>query len=79
MWENQVPADSTKLEQQAKDYTTVIKACRAVSKCVGITKWGLTDLDSSVSEKHPGYGSALIIDRRSNKKPVFETVLEALA
>ncbi len=39
----QLPEIEEKLEQQAKDYSTVFKACQSVSKCVGVTLWGFTD------------------------------------
>lgn len=32
----------------SSDYTTVVKACLAVSACVGITSWGISDADSYV-------------------------------
>lgn len=37
------PATPELLEQQKKDYQTVIAACRAVKKCVGVTIWDWTD------------------------------------
>ena len=37
------PSDSSKLAQQAQDYTRVVNACLAVTRCVGITTWGLSD------------------------------------
>lgn len=33
-----VPASSANLAQQAKDYMSVVKACLAVSRCVGIVR-----------------------------------------
>jgi endo-1,4-beta-xylanase len=27
----------------ANDYTTVVRACLAVSRCIGITSWGVSD------------------------------------
>lgn len=38
-----LPYDAEGLEQQAQDYTTVIKACLNVEACVGWTIWDWTD------------------------------------
>jgi endo-1,4-beta-xylanase len=38
-----LPATDALLAQQKKDYQTVIAACKAVSRCVGITIWDYTD------------------------------------
>lgn len=38
-----LPYDDAGLEQQAQDYTTVIKACLNVKACVGWTIWDWTD------------------------------------
>lgn len=37
------PPTKESLEQQKKDYETVIKACKAVKRCIGVTIWDWTD------------------------------------
>lgn len=37
------PATTASLAQQKKDYETVIKACKAVKRCIGVTIWDWTD------------------------------------
>lgn len=37
----------------ASDYQTVVDACLAVEKCVGITEWGVTDSQSWRSNENP--------------------------
>jgi hypothetical protein len=51
-----LPATAALYQQQKTDYQTVIKACKSVPKCVGVTIWDYTDkvrvalVTSSVSD-----------------------------
>ncbi|GAB3142587.1 endo-1,4-beta-xylanase [Micromonospora sonneratiae] len=74
----QTPADATKLANQAADYRRVFQACLAVSRCVGVTTWGITDRYSWVPGTFPGQGAALIWDDNYIKKPAYDAVTEAL-
>jgi endo-1,4-beta-xylanase len=65
-----LPADTTKTAQQASDYSQVVHACLAVSRCVGMTVWGFTDFDSWVPSTFPGQGSADIWDSNIDPKAV---------
>ena len=38
-----LPETAALLEQQKKDFQTVVSACQAVPQCVGITLWDFTD------------------------------------
>lgn len=38
-----LPATAAKLAQQKTDYQNVIKACKNVKACVGVTIWDITD------------------------------------
>jgi endo-1,4-beta-xylanase len=73
-----LPASSANLAQQATDYANVVKACLAVTGCVGITVWGFTDLDSWVPGAFPGQGAADIYDNNIAPKPSFNSTLTAL-
>ncbi|KAI1872161.1 uncharacterized protein JN550_003880 [Neoarthrinium moseri] len=66
------PGTSSTLEQQAKDYASVVNACKAVSKCVGITQWGVADKYTWISGGAPlPWNSALA------KKPAYTSALNA--
>ena len=58
---------------QADNYRTVVNACLAVSRCTGITVWGVTDKYSWRSG-----GTPLLFDGNYHKKPAYDAVLAAL-
>ncbi|WP_181785727.1 endo-1,4-beta-xylanase [Streptomyces phytophilus] len=58
---------------QANAYRTVTEACVAVSRCTGITTWGITDKYSWRGQDTP-----LLFDGNYQKKQAYTAVLEAL-
>ncbi|WNV87381.1 endo-1,4-beta-xylanase [Umezawaea sp. Da 62-37] len=71
------PSDSSKLAQQAQDYTKVVNACLAVTRCVGITTWGLSDNHSWIPGVFPGEGAALPFDNNLQPKPAYNAMSAA--
>ncbi|KAI0360882.1 endo-beta-1,4-glucanase [Trametes cingulata] len=70
-----LPETAALLEQQKKDYQTVIAACQAVPKCVGITLWDFTDKFSFIPSTFPGQGAATPWDQNLVKKPAFDGIV----
>ncbi|MFG2039514.1 endo-1,4-beta-xylanase [Dactylosporangium sp. NPDC048998] len=64
-----LPRDATKDATQATYYNNVVKACAAVTRCVGITIWDYTDKYSWVPNTFSGQGAALPWDENLQKKP----------
>jgi endo-1,4-beta-xylanase len=58
---------------QAGVYAAVTKACMAVSRCTGITVWGIRDSDSWRTGENP-----LLFDAGGAKKAAYDSVLTAL-
>jgi endo-1,4-beta-xylanase len=74
-----LPRDSTKDATQATYYNNVVKACVAVTRCVGITVWDYTDKYSWVPGVFSGEGAALPWDEALQKKPmVYNAIVTGL-
>jgi endo-1,4-beta-xylanase len=73
------PPDSAKLAQQGQDYAKVVDACLSVSRCVGITTWGLSDNHSWVPGVFPGEGAALPFDSNLRPKPAYNSMSASFA
>ncbi|MEV0155548.1 endo-1,4-beta-xylanase [Micromonospora sp. NPDC050686] len=58
---------------QATTYGNVVRDCLAVSRCTGITVWGIRDSDSWRAS-----GTPLLFDGNGNKKQAYTSVLDAL-
>ncbi|MFC6092077.1 endo-1,4-beta-xylanase [Saccharothrix lopnurensis] len=58
---------------QAQQYQGVVQACLAVSRCNGVTVWGIRDSDSWRAS-----GTPLLFDGSGNKKAAYNSVLSAL-
>ncbi|MFD6757330.1 endo-1,4-beta-xylanase [Micromonospora gifhornensis] len=65
--------DITQGGNQANMYGAVTRACLAISRCTGITVWGVRDCDS-----WRGGDNALLFDCAGNKKAAYNAVLDAL-
>jgi endo-1,4-beta-xylanase len=75
----QLPASTATINQQATDYGNVVKWCLAISRCVGVTQWGVGDPDSWVPSAFPGQGAATMYDNNYQPKPAYNAVATALA
>ncbi|KZL64191.1 glycosyl hydrolase family 10 [Colletotrichum incanum] len=75
---NKVPAENTALQQQAKDYASVVQTCVDNTKCVGVVVWEFTDKYSWIPTTFPGTGDACLFDNDMQPKPAYAAVAEVL-
>lgn len=74
-----VPGNAAAAEQQARDYMSVVGACLAVQKCVGLVVWQFSDKYSWVPSTFRGAGEACLYDENFNKKPAWTSLASQLA
>ncbi|SHN38012.1 endo-1,4-beta-xylanase, partial [Actinacidiphila paucisporea] len=74
----QLPASGAALQQQATDYGNVVKDCLAVSRCVGVSQWGVDDANSWIPGTFPGWGAATMYDSNFQPKPAYTATVTAL-
>jgi endo-1,4-beta-xylanase len=74
-----LPASNANLQQQATDFSNVVKDCLGVSRCVGVTQWAVGDADSWIPGAFSGQGAATMFDQNYNPKPAFTSVQNTLA
>ncbi|KAK1545933.1 aldo/keto reductase [Colletotrichum paranaense] len=75
---DKLPADDAAIQQQAKDYGTVVKTCVDNAKCVGIVVWEFTDKYSWIPSTFSGAGDACLFDKDMKPKPAYTAVAAAL-
>jgi endo-1,4-beta-xylanase len=75
-----LPKDATEadLEAQARAYARIVRTCRSVPRCRGITVWGVSDADSWIPEFYPDFGHATLLDDDLRPKPAYRAFLAAL-
>lgn len=73
-----LPATAANLQTQANEFAEVVKDCLGVSRCVGVTQWGIGDADSWIPGAFPGQGAATMFDQNYQPKPAFNSVVAAL-
>jgi endo-1,4-beta-xylanase len=73
-----LPASSAELQQQGTDYATVVNDCLAVSRCPGVSQWGVDDGHSWIPGTFPGYGAATMYDSNYQPKPAYDATVSAL-
>ena len=74
-----LPATTDLLARQAETYSRVVKACTAVTACIGVTVWGFTDKYSWVPGFFQDEGAACLFDDNIAPKPAYQAVLNALS
>uniref|UniRef100_L2FLQ3 Beta-xylanase n=1 Tax=Colletotrichum fructicola (strain Nara gc5) TaxID=1213859 RepID=L2FLQ3_COLFN len=73
-----VPADDAAVQQQAKDYASVVKTCVDAKGCVGVVVWEFTDKYSWIPSTFQGQGDACLFDKDMNPKPAYDSIKAVL-
>ncbi|KAF2738731.1 glycoside hydrolase [Polyplosphaeria fusca] len=73
-----LPNNANLTQQQAKEYTSSVKACVDAEDCVGVTVWDFWDPVSWVPETFPGQGDATLWTANFTKKPAYYAISDML-
>jgi endo-1,4-beta-xylanase len=73
-----LPPSAAGLQTQATEFANTVKACLAITRCVGVTQWAIGDADSWVPGAFSGQGAATMFDQSYNPKPAFTAVQNAI-
>jgi endo-1,4-beta-xylanase len=73
-----LPETAAQDSTQSTYYTNVINACKATSRCVGWTVWGVSDNYSWVPSTFSGQGAPLLWNTNEQQKSLYTTVLNSL-
>ncbi|KAK2054644.1 family 10 glycosyl hydrolase [Colletotrichum caudatum] len=73
-----VPADNDALQQQARDYASVVQTCVDHDGCVGVVVWQFTDKYSWIPGTFAGTGDACLFDDAMQPKPAYAAVSKVL-
>ncbi|KAJ0330108.1 hypothetical protein COL922a_012598 [Colletotrichum nupharicola] len=73
-----VPPDDAAVQQQAKDYASVVKTCVDAKGCVGVVVWEFTDKYSWIPSTFQGQGDACLFDKDMNPKPAYDGIKAVL-
>ncbi|KAJ7249760.1 endo-1,4-beta-xylanase A precursor [Mycena haematopus] len=70
-----LPETPVRIFSTTGDYQTVISACKAVARCVGVTIWDYTDKYSWIPGVFSGQGAALPWDDNLIRKPAYDGII----
>jgi endo-1,4-beta-xylanase len=73
-----MPADTIKLQAQARGYSVLLGACLVTRRCTDFTVWGFTDKYSWVPSTFEGEGAANVLDENYAVKPAFDALRQDL-
>ncbi|KAH0435740.1 glycosyl hydrolase family 10 [Colletotrichum camelliae] len=75
---SKLPADDAAVQQQAKDYASVVKTCVDAKGCVGVVVWEFMDKYSWIPSTFQGQGDACLFDKDMNPKPAYDSIKAVL-
>lgn len=73
-----LPASQQDINTQAREYGQVVENCFGISRCTGVTIWGITDKYSWIPQVSPGWNASLPWNENYTTKPALASVAQAM-